>query len=101
MNFIKGGWDDDPCTNTYKLICQKVNITREKKVYTITEDQLNFQSLLVSYKHQAASHQLLDNWKDKRMTGFRLSWRVENENPPLMANISELGRSIQTPFLGD
>ena len=35
------------------------------------------------------------------MTGFRLSWRIENENPPLIATISEVGRSIQTPGLGD
>ena len=31
------------------------------------------------------------------MTGLRLNWRVENENPPLMSSNSEVGRSIQTP----
>ena len=35
------------------------------------------------------------------MTGMRLSWKIENENPPLMASISEVGRSIQTPLMGD
>ena len=37
------------------------------------------------------------------MTGFKLSWRIENENPPrlLIATISEVGRSVQTPGLGD
>ena len=34
------------------------------------------------YKYKAASKQLLESWKEKRMTGFRLSWRIENENPP-------------------
>ena len=43
----------------------------------------------------------MDSWKDKRMTGFRLSWRIENENPPLIANISKVGRSIETPHFGD
>ena len=32
------------------------------------------------------------------MTGFKLSWRIENS--PLIANISEVGRRIQTPGLG-
>ena len=44
---------------------------------------------------------MLDSWKNKRMTGLRLSWRIENKNPPLMASISEVGRSIQTPHFGD
>ena len=66
-----------------------------------TEDQLNFSRFHVWYKYKAASHQLLDSWEDKRMTGLRLSWRIKNDNPPLIANISELGRSIQTPGLGD
>ena len=66
-----------------------------------TKDQLNFPSFLVWYKYEAINLQLLDSWKDKRMTGFRLSWRIENENPPLIANISEVGRSIETPHFGD
>ena len=68
---------------------------------TYTKDQLNFPSFLVHYKYKAASQQLLDSCKNKRMTGFRLSWRIENENPPLIANISDMGRSIETPFVGD
>ena len=70
-----------------------------KLVYN--KDQLKFPRLFVSYKYKAPSQQLLDSWKDKRMTGMRLSWRVENENPPLIASISEVGRSIQTPHLGE
>ena len=68
---------------------------------TYIKNQLNFLNFLVWYKYKAAIQQLLDSWKDKRMTGMRLSWRIENENPPLMASISEVGRSIQTPHLGE
>ena len=35
------------------------------------------------------------------MTGLRLSWRIESENPPLVASANEVGKSIQTPLLGD
>ena len=66
---------------------------------TYTKDQLKFSSFLMWYKYKAANKQLLDSWKDKRMTGFRLSWRIEN--PPLRARISEVGRSIETPHVGD
>ena len=73
-----------------------------KKTISLTyiNDQLNFSSFFVSHRYKAASQQLLESWKDKRMTGMRLSWRVKNENPPLMASISEVGRSIQTPLMG-
>ena len=43
-----------------------------------TKDQLNFHSFNVLYKYKAASQQLLDSWKEKRMTGFRFSWKIEN-----------------------
>ena len=72
-----------------------------KKTMSLTYTTNTFYSsnFIVRYKYKAASQQLLDSWKDKRMTGFRLSWRIEN--PPLMANISEVGRSIKTPQFGD
>ena len=49
--------------------------------------------------YKAASQQLLDRWKKKRMTGLRFSWKIEN--PPLMTKIREVGRSIQTPNFGN
>ena len=64
-----------------------------------SKDQLNFPNFVVQYKYKFASQQLLDSWKDRKMTGFKFSWKIEN--PPLVANIVELGRSIQTPQLGD
>ena len=29
------------------------------------------------YEYKAASQQVLDSWEDKRMTGFKLTWRIE------------------------
>ena len=66
-----------------------------------TKDQLNFTSFHVWYTYKAASQQLLDSWKDKRMTGFRLSWRIQYEHLPLIASTNQVGRSIQTPGLGN
>ena len=83
----------------HEFVCQTKQILRGAKTISLTykKDQLNFPSFFVWYKYKAASQQLLDSWKDKRMTGFRLSWRIEN--PPFVANISEVGRSIESPRL--
>ena len=98
-----GKWRAVPCSLDSKFVCQKNNILkgRETMSLTYTQDQLNFPRFLVHYKYKAASQKLLDSWKDKRMTGFRISWRIENENQRLIANISDVGRSIETPHFGD
>ena len=98
-------WFDFSCTQSYPFIC-KVEYAALKGKKTVnlyfTGEQLSFSSFHVWYKYKAASKQLLESWKEKRMTGFRLSWRIENENPPDMtATISEVGRSLQTPGLVD
>ena len=101
--FESGKWYDPPCSKEYQFICQKKNNLKGQRkinlVYTI--DKLEFSSFNVRYKYEAASQLLLDGWKNKRMTGFRLSWRIENKNPPLTAKISVVGRSVETPNFGD
>ena len=103
LRFLGGMWLTLPC-NTYntEFICQKNNILKGKRSIRLTylKNQLNFSNFVVWYKYKT-NQQLLDSWKDKRMTGLRLTWRIENENPPLFASISEVGRSIQTPRIGD
>ena len=104
MDTDEGSWDRRSCSSPYAFICQVEHMPlRGKKTldFMYSKDQLTFSSFNLWYKYRAASQQLLDSWKNKRMTGFRLSWRIENENPPLIASISEVGRSIQTPRLGE
>ena len=61
---------------------------------TYTKDQLTFPYLQVWYKYKAAN-QSLDAWKDKRMTGFRLSWRIGN--PTLYLSTTESDCVVETP----
>ena len=65
-------------------------------ILSYTKDQLDLTNFHVWYKLKAASQQLLDSWKEKRMTGFRLNWRIENPTVRWTTSISEVGRSIQT-----
>merc|ERR1712223_871472 len=50
---------------------------KEKPDLVYKKDQLTFRSFHVWYDYKAASQQVLDSWEDKRMTGFKLTWRIE------------------------
>ena len=97
-------WKDlDGKYDKNSFICQvdytsSLNRTTNNLQLTFKRDQLNVTSFHVWYKAKAVSQHLLNRWQDKKMTGFKLSWRIENS--PLIANISEVGRRIQTPGLG-
>ena len=67
----------------------------ETSKMTYTKDQLDFTTFHVWYKLAAVSLEMLSRLKDERMTGFKMSWSIKN--PTLIANISEVGRGIQTP----
>ena len=60
------------------------------------KDQLNFSSFHVWYSYKAGSQQLLDNWEKKRMTGFKLSWSIENPSKTPTSNDS-VQPVVQTP----
>ena len=92
-----GRWDENSCKGEWPFIC-KSNTTMK---LSYTKDQLSFSSISVWYKYEAASQQLLDSWKDKRMTGFRFSWVIQNPKVTWTSHMSEVGRSIQSPMLGD
>ena len=94
-------WKDVRCTDPYKSICQAAPTViqgQKKLVLKYTREQLVFSAFQVWYKLQAVNQNQLDGWKDKRMTGCRLSWRIENS--ALTLATSEIGRTIMTPQLG-
>ena len=76
-------------------------IGKRKVNLTYTKDQLNFPGFHIWYNYKAASQNLLDSWEEKRVTGFRLSWRIENPTLAWTTSISEVGRSIQSPLHGE
>ena len=98
MNFY-GKWDDRSPKHKHRFICQQNLVFKGKKriEMTYSKDQLNVPSLSIRYKFKAVSQQMLDSWKDKRMTGFSFSWTM----PTLTwtTTIRKLGRSIRTPPL--
>ena len=73
--------------NRNAFICQQSSpvLTGKGKLDLIyKKDQLTFRSFHVWYEYKAASQQVLDSWEDKRMTGFKLTWRIEK--PTLVTN---------------
>ena len=55
-----------------------------------TKAELGLRSFQVWYRFQAANLTLLRSWKDKRMTGFKLSWCVEDKNGNVLNDQLEL-----------
>ena len=51
------------------------------------------------YRYRVSGDQLLDSLQNKRITGFRLRWRVENP-AAMMATLTKPGSWIKTPRLG-
>ena len=93
-------WGDYSFTPTIPFICvsplSKNLISTTSITLNYTKEQLTFSSFIISYAYHY-NQDLLDSWEDKRMTGFRLSWRIEPA--PLALTTAELGRSVQTPGL--
>ena len=67
-------------------------------VLEYTRDQVNFPYFQVWYKCQVTGQEVLDSWQNKRMTGFKMTWRIDN--PALELSTSEVGRTVKTPGLG-
>ena len=95
----EGKWLEEACSKQHDFVCQS-KLLRGTKTLKIefTNEQLIFSSFHVWYQYKAVGRQLLSSWEEKRMTGLRFSWRIEN--PPMTTTTNELGRSIQTPGLG-
>ena len=55
-----------------------------------TKAELGLRSFQVWYRYQAANLTTLRSWKDKRMTGFKLSWYVEDKNGNVLNDQLEL-----------
>ena len=91
-------WMDKRCNVKLPFICTLETIVRGKAnlSFEYGKDQLT-SSFQVRYYYEATNQTLLESWRDKRMTGFRMSWKIEN--PPLEMTTSEIGKSVQTPGL--
>ena len=48
-------------------------------------DQITFDNFHVLYQFSFTSQQLLNSWMDKRMTGFRLIWYLQDNNGSRLA----------------
>ena len=86
-----GVWDTTSF-NKFAFICKQPmqTLTGKEKVHlSYSGDQLNFSSFNVHYQYRASNQQILERIEDKRLTGFKLSWRVNFEEPQLITNISE------------
>ena len=106
------GWSLRRSSSPYNhaFICQRPKQAavrgRRKLNLKYKQEELDFPSFHVWYRYKAANHHnLLDNWEDKRMTGFRLSWRVEylplKENVTGVDSTYDISPNYTQPLLDD
>ena len=75
-----------------------MNTTTLKLEYR--KEELDFSAFQIWYKYRVVTKSLLDAWREKRKTGFKLSWTIENNNPPLQLTTSDVGKTLTTPGFG-
>ena len=83
---------------TYGFICQYDPVQANHTLsLSLTGENLNFHAFQVWYRYRANYETLFDNGTFSQMTGFRLSWRIENPSV-FSGSVTEPGKSIQTPM---
>ena len=76
-------WTSRNCSEKQAFVCERrSNVMRgmDLKNLTFTQDQLNFPALVVGYTYKAAKKDVFDAWVNKRVTGFRLNWFIQDIN---------------------
>ena len=91
-------WWDYHCTETRPFLCQSplAGVLKGSKTINLEyrKQNLTFPSFDVQYRY-TANQQLVNSWQHKRMTGFQVTWRIDN--PRMEITTSGLGKTLQTP----
>ena len=88
-------WQDFPCTHISPFLCQSPAVAvRGNTSLEFSSLDLTFSYFRVSYSYKV-NQGLLVLWENRRMNGFRLSWRIKSQELKITTN--EIGKSIQTP----
>ena len=77
------GWLDVSCTEKSHFMCEaspKLVTGRKNVTLKYTRGQLDFATFQVWYSYKKANKEVLNSWEDKNVTGFRLSWFIEDSN---------------------
>ena len=96
-------YDHDCSTKEHAFICQAgyTNIPGKTSLrLTYTKDEVSFSTFLVQYSYFSTYSKLQPSWNERQMTGFKLSWKIENKNSPLCYETEEVGYITETPNFG-
>ena len=91
---------DKDCSNSHAFICQAGRTSLSGKTsltLTYTKDEPTFSFFHVQYSYTPTHSEQETSSNERRMTGFKLSWKIQNKNPPLYLETEEVGQVIETP----
>ena len=80
---LLGYWLDRNCSERFSFVCeQRINVMRgvSLKNLTFNQNELDLSSIVIGYRYQAAKKDVLDAWEDKRVTGFKVNWFIQDSN---------------------
>ena len=83
-------WIDTSCTSRFNFLCQfpptRVLAGSQSLTLEYMKQDLTFPFINILYRYKA-NQQLLASWEDKRMTGFKLSWFLQDNNGSSLTEI--------------
>ena len=102
VNFQNGDWLDIDCIQTKNFICQSNTLpVRPNTTLTLmyNKEQLTFKSFNVWYDYISSNKKLLNSWEDKRMTGFRLRWFLQDNSGTQVMDGTNTKPRFEEPYL--
>ena len=102
MQIDGGQWAYKPCNKHQDYVCQykthKISGTTSLSL-RFEKEKIHFTSFNMFYNYENINSDKLYSWIDKRMTGFQITWSIENQYPPMKMTTNEVGKSVQTPSI--
>ena len=90
---------DEECSKTRSFICQvgRTNLSGKTSLrLTYTKDEPTFSFFHVQYSYTQTHSEQQTSWNERQVTGFKLSWKIQNKNPPLYLETEEVGSVTET-----
>ena len=91
---------DHDCSKVCAFICQagRTNLSGKASLrLSFTKDNVTFSTFLVQYSYIPTHSKQEQSWNEREMTGFNLSWEIQNKNLPLYFETEEVGYVTETP----
>ena len=92
------------CSHKRQFVCQSSRRLAGQKSLSLEykTEEMFFSFFTVTYHYKATDHNMIDSWKERRMTGFNLTWYIldpTNKTTPKVISSTQAWRPVRfAPF---